>query len=187
MLNGRVSGREGRNQLPGFLLPTDRLAEQFAAHAGHRQWCRSSRLSFSIFAISSGLAILLIIEEPESHLHPAIQSVFARELARLVRSGVRVLLTTHSEWFLEQIGNLVRLSKLPEKRRSGIAGADVALRPDQVGAWLFTPKTRPKGTVVSEIKLDEETGLYPSGYDDVSEVLYNEGRGDIQPAAGGTH
>ena len=118
---------------------------------------------------------LLIIEEPESHLHPAMQSAFARELARLVHSGVRVLLTTHSEWFLEQIGNLVRLSEIPEKRRAGMAGADVALRSDQVGAWLFTPKKRPRGTIVSEIKLDEETGLYPAGYDDVSEALYNEG------------
>ncbi len=117
---------------------------------------------------------LFIIEEPESHLHPAMQAVFARELARLVRSGVRVLLTTHSEWFLEQIGNLVKLSDLPEGKRSGIPGADVALRPEQVGAWLFTPKLRPRGSVVEEIGLEEETGLYPAGYDEVSEALYNE-------------
>ena len=30
---------------------------------------------------------VLIIEEPESHLHPALQATFARELARLVHSG----------------------------------------------------------------------------------------------------
>lgn len=117
---------------------------------------------------------LFIIEEPESHLHPAMQAVFARELARLVHSGVRVLLTTHSEWFLEQIGNLVRLSDLPEDKRSEIPGADVALRSEQVGAWLFTPKLRPRGSVVEEIGLEEETGLYPAGYDEVSEALYNE-------------
>ena len=82
---------------------------------------------------------LLIIEEPESHLHPALQTAFARELARLVHSGVRVLLTTHSEWILEALANLVRLSELSEERREGIPGADVALTPDQVGAWLFRP------------------------------------------------
>ena len=117
---------------------------------------------------------LFIIEEPESHLHPAMQTALARELARLVHAGVRVLLTTHSEWFLEQIGNLVSLSQLPDNRRSGIPGADVALRPDQVGAWLFTPKLRPRGSVVTEIGLERETGLYPAGYDEVSEALYNE-------------
>ena len=118
---------------------------------------------------------LLIIEEPESHLHPATQAAFARELARLVRAGVRVLLTTHSEWFLEQIGNLVRLSALPESRRAGLAGADVALRPAEVGVWLFEPRLRPRGAVVSELGLDEETGLYPAGYGEVGEALYNEG------------
>lgn len=117
---------------------------------------------------------LLIIEEPESHLHPAMQSMFARELARLVHAGVRVLVTTHSEWFLEQIGNLVRLSELPDNKRSGIPGADVALRPDQVSASLFTPKLRPRGSVVTEIAFEQETGLYSAGYDEVSEALYND-------------
>ena len=120
---------------------------------------------------------VLIIEEPEAHLHPAMQAAFARELARLVRSGVRIILTTHSEWFLEQIGNLVRLSDLPKGRRQDIAGiedVDVALRPDEVGAWLFKPRKRPKGSVVEEVKLDPETGLYPTDYDKVSETLYNQ-------------
>ena len=120
---------------------------------------------------------VLIIEEPEAHLHPAMQATFAQELARLVRSGVRIILTTHSEWFLEQIGNLVRLSGLPEGRRQDIAGiedVDVALRPYEVGAWLFKPRKRPKGSLVEEVKLDPETGLYPTDYDKVSETLYNQ-------------
>lgn len=121
------------------------------------------------------LGDVLIIEEPEAHLHPAMQAAFARELARLVRAGVRIVMTTHSEWFLEQIGNLVRLSGLSKARRQGLESADYALDPDQVGAWLFKPSNRPKGSVVEEVTLDPETGLYPAGYDAVSEALYNEG------------
>ena len=117
---------------------------------------------------------VLIIEEPEAHLHPAMQTAFARELARLVRAGVRIVMTTHSEWFLEQIGNLVRLSGLPKAKRRDLESADYALDPDQVGAWLFKPSNRPKGSVVEEVALDPETGLYPTGYDAVSEALYNE-------------
>ena len=120
---------------------------------------------------------VLIIEEPEAHLHPAMQAAFAQELARLVRSGVRIILTTHSDWFLEQIGNLVRLSGLPKGRRQDIAGiedVDIALRPDEVGAWLFKPRKRPKGSLVEEVKLDPDTGLYPTDYDKVSETLYNQ-------------
>ena len=115
----------------------------------------------------------LIIEEPESHLHPAMQVEFTRQLAALVKAGVRVIVTTHSEWVLEELANIVRRSELPPARKKDGA-ADVALSPDQVGAWLFKPKSRPKGSVVEEVKLDEESGLYPTDYDSVSEALYNE-------------
>ena len=83
-------------------------------------------------------------------------------------------MTTHSEWFLEQIGNLVRLSTVSEKNRDGIKGADVALHSDDVGAWLFKPSEEHKGSVVEEVVLDPDTGLYSTDYDAVSEALYND-------------
>ena len=115
---------------------------------------------------------VLIVEEPESHLHPAKQVEFTRQLAAIVNSGVRVIVTTHSEWLLEELANLVRLSQIPQAQRNGIDGSDAALRPDQVGAWLFRPKNRPKGSVVERIDLDE-SGLYPAGFDDVAVTLHN--------------
>ena len=118
---------------------------------------------------------VLIIEEPESHLHPAMQAVFARELARMVRSGVRVMLTTHSEWMLEALANLVRLAELPESERKGITGADVALSSDEVGAWMFTPNAADDtGSTVEEIALDTEAGNFPAGYEDITESLYRD-------------
>lgn len=118
---------------------------------------------------------LLIIEEPESHLHPAMQAAFVRELARVVRAGVRIVITTHSEWFLEQIGNLVRLSALADDQRKGVMDEDFSLRQDAVGVWLFRTTKRPKGSSVREVELDRETGLYPSDFAEVGEALYNEG------------
>ena len=115
----------------------------------------------------------LIIEEPESHLHPAMQVEFIRHLARAVRTGVRVILTTHSEWVLEELANLVRLSELPESTRGGIAGADCALSPDEVGAWLFEPFSFPEGALVREIDLDVESGIFPVGYGAITEDVYN--------------
>ena len=116
---------------------------------------------------------VLIIEEPESHLHPAMQVEFIRQLAAVVRSGVRVMLTTHSEWVLDELANLVHLSELPKAQRKGIAGADFALSRDEVGAWRFEPKQRPKGSVVEEVSLDAESGSFPSGFDDVALGTYN--------------
>ena len=117
---------------------------------------------------------VLIIEEPESHLHPAIQVEFTRQIAALVHAGIRVIVTTHSDWVLETLANLVRLSELPKAQRKGIEGADLVLRPDQVGAWLFKSKKSPKGSVVEEIRFDPDAGGLESDYSDVAEQLYNE-------------
>lgn len=114
---------------------------------------------------------VLIIEEPESHLHPSKQAAFARELAKVVNAGVHVVITTHSEWFLEQIGNLVRASELPPGKQGEF---EQVLRPSDVGAWLFESREKPRGSVVKEVSLDPETGLYPSDYGAVSDALYNE-------------
>ena len=118
---------------------------------------------------------VLIIDEPEAHLHPAMQAEFTRQLAALVHARVRVLITTHSEWVLERVANLVRLSGLSKAQRKEITGDDLALDPDQVGAWLFKSSTRPKGSVVEELQLDTETGLFQTDFDLVGEALYNEG------------
>ena len=116
---------------------------------------------------------VLIVEEPESHLHPAMQVEFTRQLATIVRSGVRVIVTTHSEWLLEELANLVQLSELSSNRRSEIKYGGEALRPDEVGVWLFEQKNRPKGSVVKEISLNK-SGLFPSGFSDVASALHND-------------
>ena len=117
---------------------------------------------------------VLIIEEPESHLHPKMQVEFIRQLAAVVRSGIRVMLTTHSEWVLDELANLVHLWDLPKTRRKGVEGADFALNPEEVGVWLFEPKQRPKGSVVKEIPFDAEYGGFRSGFDEVAMGTYND-------------
>ena len=54
---------------------------------------------------------LLMIDEPESHLDTENQINLARLLARLVRTGVKVLVTTHSDYLIKEINNLVMLSQ----------------------------------------------------------------------------
>ena len=115
----------------------------------------------------------LIVEEPESSIHPVKQVELTRQLAAVVKSGVRVIVTTHSEWILEELANLVRMSELPEERRLDLEGADVALTKDQVGAWHFDPGDWETGTMVREIGLDVDSGTFPAGYGLVTEDLYN--------------
>ena len=116
---------------------------------------------------------LLIIEEPESHLHPEMQVEFIRQLAAAVNSGIRVMLTTHSEWVLEELANMVHLSGIPQSDREEFAGSDFALSPDEVGVWLFESKDDSEGVEVREIPLDTELGSFPVGFGNVTEYLYN--------------
>ena len=116
---------------------------------------------------------MLIIDEPEAHMHPERQIEFTRFLASVVRSGVRIIMTTHSEWVLEELANLIQASELSESQRKAINGNDIALREDEVGAWLFQSKKRPKGSVVQEIPLNRESGTFAAGYDKVAVDVYN--------------
>lgn len=116
---------------------------------------------------------VLIIDEPESHLHPAMQVEFTRVLAGAVKAGLRVILTTHSEWVVETVGNLVELWGVPEGRRESLPGGAYALPPEDVGVWLFQEEGE-SGSVVTEVKRDPETGVYGVGYDDVAIALNNE-------------
>ncbi|MDE0298984.1 MAG: AAA family ATPase [Candidatus Poribacteria bacterium] len=63
---------------------------------------------------------LLIIDEPESHLDTSNQILLARLLARCVRAGLKVLITTHSDYLIKEINNLVMLSRPFEDKEAVI-------------------------------------------------------------------
>ena len=106
----------------------------------------------------------LIIEEPEAHLHPGAQADMAVILARLVRAGVKVIITTHSDWLLEEIGNLILEGLIEDKTDEPASW----LLPEEVGAWHFQ-KEKP----VKEIEFHSRKGFSPKDYQDVAEGLYN--------------
>lgn len=46
---------------------------------------------------------LLIIDEPEVHLHPEWQLAFAQLLVELVDAGIKIIVTSHSPYFIEAL------------------------------------------------------------------------------------
>ena len=118
---------------------------------------------------------MLIIEEPEAHLHPAAQAQMAVALARLVRAGVRVVITTHSDWLLQEIGNLIREGELEEQTDEPTDEGELpsSLRSGEVGVWLFRRDEDSAGSIVKEIRFDPSEGVEPPDYEDVAEALYN--------------
>ena len=120
----------------------------------------------------------LIIEEPEAHLHPAAQTQMAITLARLIRAGVRVVVTTHSDWLLQEIANLMREGEMEDSPdgSDGPAAKDSLpawLSPREVGIWLFSRDRQEAGSRVEEIPFDRIEGVQPRDYEEVAEALYN--------------
>jgi len=108
---------------------------------------------------------LLVLEEPESHLHPKLQRIVARALVRLIRKGVVVLVTTHSETFCQQINNFIKLGSLPEEARQrahahlGYEAADYLLA-EEVAGHRFDVSENGK-TRVNELKRTESGIVMP--------------------------
>lgn len=54
---------------------------------------------------------LLMVDEPELNLHPKNQRRIARLLVRLVNLGIRVFITTHSDYIVKEINALIMLNQ----------------------------------------------------------------------------
>lgn len=82
---------------------------------------------------------MLIIDEPELNLHPDNQRKMAGLLARLVNSGVKVLVTTHSDYLIRELNNRVMLNLDVENKEQIMKSAKMIdldlLKPAQIKAY----------------------------------------------------
>lgn len=53
---------------------------------------------------------LLIIDEPELNLHPENQRSLARLIAQIVNFGIKVFITTHSDYIVKELNTLIMLN-----------------------------------------------------------------------------
>ena len=116
----------------------------------------------------------LIIEEPEAHLHPGALPLIAKCLAKLVRNNVRVLISTHSDWLLKSLRNLILEGDLVQLDSNQTSTDDDYLLRREVGAWEFSAGGDSEGIMVSKIEFDELDGIEPSEIERISDDLYNE-------------
>ena len=96
---------------------------------------------------------LVIIDEPESHLDTANQILLARLLARMIQAGLKVMITTHSDYIIKEINNLIMLSRSFKNKRKVVRELgykdDDFLEPDSIRAYIA------EGNGLSKCDIDE--------------------------------
>jgi hypothetical protein len=123
---------------------------------------------------------ILIIDEPELNLHPDNQRRVARVLAQLARGGVKVILTTHSDYIVREINNLIMLSadESGELRQRHGYSAEETIKPTQVGAYRFdTTRAHPLEVTPTGIEvetIDREINALNTVSQDIYFSLFNK-------------
>ncbi|MBA3545046.1 MAG: AAA family ATPase [Nannocystis sp.] len=82
----------------------------------------------------------LIIDEPELNLHPDNQRKVARVLAKAANRGIKIMMSTHSDYLIGEFNNLLMLSRdTPQAtavRQELGYDAESVLKPADVGVYL---------------------------------------------------
>ncbi len=107
----------------------------------------------------------IIIDEPELNLHPDNQRLITRILAKAARRGIKIMMSTHSDYVLRELNHLIMLSKLPEDEAKDMGYDPMwAVAPDRIGVYLFDDHT------AKPIPIDD-TGFSIKTIDDVVDRL----------------
>ena len=95
---------------------------------------------------------MLFIDEPETHLDTANQVQLAHVISRLVAAGLKVLVSTHSDYLIKEINNLVMLDHLqrngdrPDRKKLNY-GADDGIGRERIRAYVAEKNTLTPCTV----------------------------------------
>ena len=116
---------------------------------------------------------LLTIEEPETQLHPHNQVILARCIVHLIRMGLNVLLTTHSQFLLEELSHLLEAARLAPKQRKLVGlREDDYLSPSDIAVYAFEMGTN--GTKIRPLDMSAEDGIEQEEFVRVSMMQYDQ-------------
>lgn len=108
---------------------------------------------------------LIIIDEPEINLHPDNQIVLTKLFARLINNGFRVLISTHSDYIVRELNNLIMLSSTKEEvnklREKFQYKQEEGIQKNDIGVYYFNypQKGRNNKHIVVDCLDISETGF----------------------------
>lgn len=109
-------------------------------------------LPIVIAALSTAKGNLLLIENPEVHLHPAGQALMGEFLAHVAQAGIQIIIETHSDHVLNGIRRAVRAQRLI---------------PEQVALHFFRPRSENEAQVMTpQLDSSGHIDVWPEGFFD---------------------
>ncbi len=118
---------------------------------------------------------ILIVDEPELNLHPQNQRRVARLFARLVNLGIRIFITTHSDYMIKEFNTLLMLNQdkphlKDVAKREGYIQEEF-LKTDQVFAYLAEEDAKSKSMVLTKAEITQDRGIEINSFDDAIEEM----------------
>lgn len=112
---------------------------------------------------------ILIIDEPELNLHPQNQRLLARLFARLVNAGIKVLVTTHSDYLVKELNTLMLFEKKGSEAEAVMEefgySKDECLSDWLVSAYITAKDESGVGYTLESIPADSEGGFVMESFD----------------------
>ena len=117
---------------------------------------------------------LLILEEPEAHLDFEMQRILARHIAKMIRLGVNVLITTHSFFVQEQIGQCLMSARASPSLIKKLGWAkDEYLHADEVAYYLFDEDAKGGSYTVKQMEISDDGDMPMTKFDKSLEQLHD--------------
>lgn len=99
---------------------------------------------------------IIFIEEPEAHLHPESQVKLIKILSKLINANIKLVITSHSDYMLNQINNLIIERQIDSSKISAI---------------IF--KQKDNGSLAKQLAIDD-FGIEDENFLETAEKIYQK-------------
>lgn len=114
---------------------------------------------------------LVVLEEPESNLHPEGQTRLARLLVQMTNMGIYVIITTHSPYILKQLNQCVIAGTIQNKTKTKVLSDNESIALESISSYRFEPSD--SGYEILPVDITKD-GIPLSDFERTNDIIYDE-------------